>query len=366
MAATTDRLLNNLRIIGAIAGKDIVDAVKNKTTISIILGVLMLMISSQALPLLLRLQTTQRAIFYDQGESKILNDMKRSKDFSLRQANSLEALMTAIREDSGGLLGFAIAQDFDQQTSKEGLITLEGYIAQWVSDADEETAISFFEKQLTTVSESEIHISIDTNRLYPIPTSDGYPFMVSLSAVLAVLSIGTLLTPHLITEEKEKHTMDLLRVSPASHPQVVLGKAIAGTFYVLTAGAVVFTINQSMIFNWGIAISFLIIGALFTVSLGLLMGTIFENPTNLNMWLALITILLMVPVFLSQTMRASLPIALRTIMQNLPSVAMSRLVRSSFSSAPLMDSTWIDLGLLVGPTILLLVLVVMQVRRMDR
>jgi ABC-2 type transport system permease protein len=366
MALPKGRLLDNLRIIGTIAGKDIIDAVKNKTTISIIFGVLMLMISSQALPLLLRLQSSHRAVFYDLGESTILNDIEKSRDFSLRQVDSLEALKTAIREDSGGLLGFVSPQDFDQQTRKEGIINLAVYIAHWVSDADEESSISFFEDQLSKVSESEIHISIDMNRLYPTPTSDGYPFMVSLSAVLAVLSIGTLLTPHLITEEKEKHTMDLLRVSPASHTQVVLGKAIAGAFYVLTAGVVVFIINRSLIFNWGIAFSILIVGALFTVSLGMLMGTIFENPTNLNMWLALIVIALMVPVFLSQTIPASFPIALKTIMQNMPSVAMTRLVRFSFSSTPLTSSTWTDLGLLVGPTILLLVLVIWQVRRMDR
>jgi ABC-2 type transport system permease protein len=366
MAPTKGSLMDNLRIIGAIAGKDIVDAVKNKTTISIIFGVVLLMLSSQALPLLLKLQSTHRAVFFDPGGSALLTDLKKSREFSLRQVDSLEVLKTAIREDSDILLGLVIPQNFDEQAEIETIVELEGYIIHWIPGEDLESAVSFFEEQLSNVSGTEIQISTDENLLYPMPTSDGYPFMVAMSVVLAVLSIGTLLTPYLITEEKEKHTMDLLRVSPASNPQVVIGKAITGTFYVLTAGAVVFAINQSLIVQWGLAIFILIIGALFTVSLGMLMGTIFDNPTNMNVWLGLVIIVLMVPVFVSHTMGASLPGALETIIQNFPTAAMTRLVRFSFSSASLTNSTWTDFGLLVVPALVLLALVIWQVKRMDR
>jgi len=45
-----------------------------------------------------------------------------------------------------------------------------------------------------------------------------------------------------MVEEKEKHTMEALLVSPASYSQIVLGKTIAGIFYCLTAAAVVWSL----------------------------------------------------------------------------------------------------------------------------
>jgi hypothetical protein len=51
--AVKDRLRANLRILWAIASKDITDAIQNKTTLSIMLGVGLMMLTGMALPLLL-------------------------------------------------------------------------------------------------------------------------------------------------------------------------------------------------------------------------------------------------------------------------------------------------------------------------
>jgi ABC-2 type transport system permease protein len=61
-------------------------------------------------------------------------------------------------------------------------------------------------------------------------------------AVTIMLTMGILLVPTLMLEEKQTRTMDALLVSPASISQVVIGKAIAGFFYILVTAAIVYLI----------------------------------------------------------------------------------------------------------------------------
>ncbi|NIV39073.1 MAG: hypothetical protein GWN58_59555, partial [Anaerolineae bacterium] len=67
MNNTRTNARERMRIIWAIAAKDIVDAIKNKTVITIVLGMATMMLSVQAFPLLLKLSATPRAIVYDAG-----------------------------------------------------------------------------------------------------------------------------------------------------------------------------------------------------------------------------------------------------------------------------------------------------------
>ena len=46
-------------------------------------------------------------------------------------------------------------------------------------------------------------------------------------------------------------TLEALLVSPASAGQVVLGKALAGSFYVLLGGGLFFGLNWAAVTNWG-------------------------------------------------------------------------------------------------------------------
>jgi hypothetical protein len=56
-----------VRIVWAIAAKDIVDALKNRTILSVVLRMATLMFSAQAFPALLKLSATPRAVVYDAG-----------------------------------------------------------------------------------------------------------------------------------------------------------------------------------------------------------------------------------------------------------------------------------------------------------
>jgi ABC-2 type transport system permease protein len=360
------RWVEGLRIIWAIAAKDIVDAIKNKTTISVILGIGMMVVSSQALPLLLRINPTPTAVIYDAGESGLIDEMAKKKEFRLREVPSQQLLEKAVVEASETQLGLILPADFRQILQTEGRVDLDGFAAHWAKPSEVIELVEFFERQVGDLVGAPVRIDHESNLVYPEPDSEGQLFMISISLVLAINIIGVFLVPYLMLEEKEKHTMEALLVSPASYGQMVLGKAIAGSFYCLTAAVVVLAFNLSMITQWGTALLAVLCGSLFAVAVGLLLGTLFDNPGTMNLWVSLVIFVLIASMFLEQIVGSSWPPIIRTLIPWLPTVAMSNVTRISFSDSTPLNLLLPNLGVMLGATILLLVMVVWKVRRMDR
>jgi ABC-2 type transport system permease protein len=358
-------LRGHVRIIGAIAAKDILDAIKNKTTVSVILGVAVLMLSSQAMPLIVKVSSVHRVVVYDAGESRLVPELKKNRQLRLIKASSQQEMEEILGEASGAMLGLALPADFDQALESDRPPELSGYFAHWVSRSDAIEEQAFFEAQLTELAGGPVRVNIEGNVVYPQPDSDGQPYMFSTVLVVAIITISAFLVPYLMIEEKETKTMDALLVSPASIGQVVIGKAIAGLVYGLAAAGVVIAFNQALVVHWGLVILAAFCGASFAVAIGLLLGSIFDNPQNMSLWVSLIFIVLLMPVFLAMT-RLNLPGILRTIMPWIPSAALAQVFRISFSGSVPLDQVLSNLGIVVGSAMLLLVAVVRIVRRSDR
>ena len=159
--------------------------------------------------------------------------------------------------------------------------------------------------------------------------------------------------------------MDTLLISPASVRQVVLGKALAGLFYVLTAVLAAFVFNWTFVVNWGLAIVAVLCGALLSVGLGLMLGIFFENKPLLNTWVMILLQPLLIPVFLSM-IDPILPEALRTALPWVPTVALSMLFRISLTSGATLAQVMTHLGVVLASVVLVLAVVVWKVRRVDR
>ncbi len=356
----------SMRIIWAIAAKDIVDAIKNKTTISIMIGIGMVMLSSQALPLLLSIKPTPTAVIYDAGESGLIDELAKVKDLRLREVPSQEMMEKVLTEANDTQLGLILPADLNQILRLGGSVDLDGFAAHWAKSSEVLKLVEFFEGQLGELVGAPVHIDYVDNLVYPNPDSGGQLTMISLTLVLAINIIGIFLVPYLILEEKEKHTIEALLVSPASYGQMVLGKAIAGSFYCLTAAAVVFALNLSRFNQWGIAFLAAICGSLFAVGVGLLLGTIFENPGTMNLWVSLVILVLIASVFLEQFEGSNWPAIIQTLIPLFPTVALSSVTRISFSDVTPLNLLLPNLGVILGASICLLILVVWKVRRMDR
>jgi len=167
-------------------------------------------------------------------------------------------------------------------------------------------------------------------------------------------------------EEKETHTMDVLLVSPANISQVVVGKALAGLVYGLAAGGTVLAFNQALVVHWGVAILATICGTLFAVAVGLLMGSIFDNPGSMNLWFGVVITVLMMPVLLNVMKAPSWPKIMTTIMSYIPTVALARVYGVSFSGSAPLAQVLSNLGVVVGSSMVVLATVVRKIRQADR
>lgn len=359
-------LMEWIRIVVSIASKDILDAFKNRLTISIILGVGMIVLSGQLLPLVVKLQPEQRAYVFDKSGSTFVQENRQGDGFRLVPIPSLETMQEQVAAASSDSIGLVLPADFPERIAGQDPLELQVYYAHAMRGKPVRESVAFFTEQLSEILEQEVDLIWEGNVVYPSLKSGGHPFMVGISLVVAILTIGMALVPLLMIEEKERHTMEALLVSPASYGQIVAGKAVSGLFYCFVAVAVVYTLNARLLANGWLALLAVLASALFTVSLGLLFGVLFEQQASMNMVMGLTLMFLMVPVILAATSIANYPPLLQTILPWLPSVAMVEFFSASFSQTLDGGTLLFNLSILVGTALLLLALVTARVRRMDR
>ena len=359
-------LRESTRITLAIAAKDIADAIKNKTTLSIMLGVAVMMLSGLALPLLLGLRRIPTAVVYDPAKSTLIRGLTARSEFRLRLAASQEDLESTVAGSPELMLGIVIPAGFQQAEGSGGEIEMDGYFTHWANPDKVAGLVAFFEEELSRASWQTVRINVEGHALYPSSDLGLQPSLLAMNLTILLLVVGLALVPHLLIEEKETHTFDALLVSPARFSQVVAGKALAGMFYCLCAAVVVFLFSTRWIVHWEIAALAFLLGAVFAVAVGLLMGILSENPTTINLWMGLLLLLLVVPMLLVELASAKLPALVQAILPWTPSVAMAKLVGFSMVGAVPAADIWSNAGILAVESLVVYALVVWRVRRSDR
>jgi len=362
MNTITRKFGDNLRIIWAIAAKDIVDALKNKTTLINIIIVFLMMVAYKWLPNLVK-QDDTFLVVYDAGDSRLLTQLENHPQFNPLRATSMQAFEGYMDDLDVWDLGLVIPADYDQTVDSGGQPVLDGFVL-WSNRSAANKLRSDYEQQLSELAGQPIGIDIK-GTVYPPPDSMGPIRMASVTFVITILFMGTLVVPHLMLEEKQTKTLDALLVSPASIGQAVVGKALAGLFYVLMATVVVFVFHFDFVVNWGLAILAFFCGTLFAVGLGLLLGVMLENRQQMMLWTWVISPPLLIPVFLSG-LDPILPEVLRTLIPWIPTVALAILFRFSFSSGAVLFQILTHLTVVLGSGVVVLALVVWKVRRSDR
>lgn len=120
------------------------------------------------------------------------------------------------------------------------------------------------------------------------PPADSSPFdTTTLNTVYPVVAMmfslytALFLAPTLLIEEKEKKTIRMLMLSPASFTDIVLGKSLVALGYqlLLTFALFVFIVLGERTSNIVLLVPFLLLGSVLYLALGLLLGCIFKTAT---------------------------------------------------------------------------------------
>lgn len=315
------------RVVLTLAAKDIVDAFKNKTTLTMILGLVMMMVSVEALPLLLKLDDRPRIAIYDGARTGLADELRQLRTVQVLELRTEADALAAAREASGPLTAVSLPAHWSESS---GALSIEGYFGHWLQPQTQAALRREAEEVLTAVTQRPITIQAHT--VYPTLENGGHSLMVSLGLVLAIMLITSIVVPYLILDEKTTQTLALLRVSPASTTQILLGKGFAGVFLGLLAAAVLLGFNLAMVNLWGLMLLAVLAAVFVGVGLGLLVGAWVENEGAVQMWAGSLVIVLMFPLMLAFAPNNPLPAWLQRVMAWLPSAAAFDLMRLSFGN----------------------------------
>ncbi|MCP4284138.1 MAG: ABC transporter permease [Gammaproteobacteria bacterium] len=358
--------MDNLYIIWTIASKDIVDALRNKLILSLILGMGFMLLMPKLMELMFVSPATP-VLVYDPGESRLTAELEKGDQVRVRQARSLTEVEQIIGSMGFGLgveFGLAVPEDFDQTLEAGGQLELDGYVA-WANRMKADQFKTDFEMLTEELMGQPVGINLEGNTVYPPSDSGLWLLMITITPVTVILMMGISLVPTLLFEEKQTKTMSALLVSPASISQVVVGKALAGLFYVIVSAGVVFVINWAGVVHWEVALLFVLGIGVFGVGVGLVLGSFFERQQDVT-GLTMLLLVVFIGALFVDMLGLDIPVVVQAMLPWVPSVALAKIIRFVFLESTPWVQVWTNLGSVLGISILLYGVVIWKIRREDQ
>ncbi len=355
----------NLRVIGTIASKDLLDAFKNRNILSLMFSVFMMVGLYRFLPEFESGETPPRLVVYDQGNSQWITQWDADTNYDLVATASMGEMERYVADRDFIVLGLVLPEDFDRRIESGESVTLDAYVIHWASDEAAGSIRSYFEGTLGNDLGQDVHLDLEGHTLYTRIDSGGYAFLTSLTVLLALSMGGMYIVPHLIFEEKQTRTLDSLMVSPATQLEILIAKVITGGTIAVLAGLLTFCINAALVTQWWAAILACLSGALFFVAVGLLVGTAMETKQQMTLWGFLLMFAMLIPALLV-TLGSFLKAGILTLLRLTPSVTLINLVRAAFTNpVPMQPLVW-NSALLLGWVAVLYIIILVILRRKDR
>ncbi|HEY46424.1 MAG TPA: ABC transporter permease [Anaerolineae bacterium] len=361
MSAITRNFMDNIYMAWAIGSKDIVDALKNKNTRTNIALLVFIVVffywSSTPRPFDKKIDVA----IYDEGHSSLTDLPTQLGDgysFRFYEVSSLQEMERMMGYKQ---LGIVVPSDFDRTLEAGGEPELSGYIL-WVHRTRVPDLELKYSDKFSELLGQPVRVEIGEN--FVIPQPDVETSTVQFTILFAVFWMAISIVPHLMMEEKQTRTMEALLVSPASAGQVVMGKALAGAFYILLSGGLFFALHWAYVTHWGLALLAFLCTALFSIAVALALGVFIKSPQQVRLWMFPIVAVLLVPAFFAS--EPNLAVNLKAIFSWLPTTAMVEMVQFSFSSHAPLSQLLKNLALALGSTALVFAIVIWKIQRADR
>jgi ABC-2 type transport system permease protein len=360
---TTQTIGDNLNIIWAIFSKDVVDALKNRVVVSMIIMLTIVLLVPKLLPYIFN-QTQTVLPVYVMGDSPMITGLKNTPDLLVQELHSEQELKLALCSAIYPEIGLVLPADFDQVIGSGEQVEFQGFVC-WSKRHQVSAVQPKLEELLSQSLGSKVNIDVKGNIGYPPTDGVLYISLATVNSIVLILMIGMFLVPSLILEEKETKTMQALLVSPASIAQVVTGKALAGLFYILVSAILMFLISWMDVIHWDMVLLFVIGSGIFSVAVGLLLGSLFEKQQDLVGWMTAL-LLILVGAVLIKALGVELPYLVRSILPWVPSVALAEIYRAALSETISAIQIWTNFGIVLAVSLLLYVIVIYKLQRSDR
>jgi ABC-2 type transport system permease protein len=317
-----------IRVILAITRKDLLDAIRNKNFLAVILPALFVVIMYRFLPAMLINDRKPMIRVVEPAQESILLTLEESENYRIRTYPDLEGLRTALANEERTEFGIHFPDNFQEVLAGGEGVELQGFVLEVFPERQVLAAVADLESELSHLFEQPIRLQLEGVSIGV--ESYGVTVLTSLALTFVVLMVGIVGLPHLMLEEKESKTLDAMLVSPASNVDIILAKGLTGMFYTV----IVFGISTLAFYNvfshwWLLAISG-VFGSGIGIILGIGLGLLVESRQQLSIFAWVILVPLFIPMFLV-VIDDLVPEIWVSLLSWLPSTALMRLIRTSMA-----------------------------------
>jgi ABC-2 type transport system permease protein len=363
----------HIRSILAVARKDALDILLNKTTLFLLLTPILLSLVFYMITALIGSHNTT-ILVYNPGQSGVVQVVSASfSDSQVVQANSAADVAAAFgpngaHKNSSYAIGMVIPANFDANLRAGKHLPLSLFI-----NGDDvgtqqsllvQTAINNYARSVatpqppirlatTTINPpSDMNIGVDVGRIYAV------------TALLVSFLVGTSLIPTLLIEEKEKKTMRMLMVSPASFTDVILGKLLVVLVYQLVLSGVVLAIEGGYTGQISLVLLYTLLGSCFGLALGLLFGSIFQTASAAGAVGGIVSFIYILPGLFVGLLGQLLGNGFVTqLIKILPTYYIADGAYNAIENLGSFSGNLLDISVTLGSTIILLMIAVWALRR---
>ena len=297
----------HLRTTLAIARKDALDILLNKATVVMLLTPVLLTVFFAVLSGLLGSKPARLLVYNPQlsGVSQAVSStLARSQ---IVVASSPQEVSSAFAPDRNTpyALGLVVPPGFDESLQRGEHPRLVLYLnGNELNDMQRQAVVHALNDYASALAHPQPPAEITLTTLHASASTfnpDLGTFYVVM-ALLTSISVGISLVSNLLVEEKEKKTLRVLLVSPASLPDIVLGKLLVGLVYQFLLSLVVMVVLNGFVGNLPLVFLFVLLITSFGLALSLLAGSIFRTTSGLGGFLGVVSLLFVIPAVFSSSL----------------------------------------------------------------
>ena len=364
----------HIRSILAIARKDALDILLNKATLTVMLTPIFLAVLFVVIGGLLGGHTTN-ALVYNPARSGVEQVVDSAfSDIKVTYTNSPADVTAAFGPDGSHknttyALGLVVPIDFDANLRSGAHPQLNLYVdGGQINNQQRQLLLSALADYSRSVANPQPPATITVATVNPPSPSNNalqdIGVIYSAAVLLSSFLVGTSLVPGLLAEEKEKKTLRMLMVAPASFADVVAAKLLVGLVYQLLLALLALTIKGGFAGQVPLLLLFALLGSIFSVSLGLLIGSFFQTTTSAGAFSGMMSFIYILPIFFvgpfAQLLGSS---SFAQAIKALPTYYLADGATNAIQSQSTFSGTVLDTGIVLAFIVVLFLVAVWSLRR---
>jgi ABC-2 type transport system permease protein len=344
----------NVQIVSAITRKDVVDAIRHRYLLTVLVTPLFVALLFRVLLPGVNDNKFLTIVVHDAGSSGLITELRKTPQISVVLANSADTTGSEVEriKATGGL---AVPAGFDADLAANKQPQLTVYVNNQKTIFEQAAFRRLLDQLVRTFAKQPeparlVWVDVDKEANDKALGTRLDQILLPLLLILTFGMTGAFVVPLLIVEEKEKRTLDFLLSSPASLNEIIAGKALTGVVYTLLIAGLLLGINRQSIQNWPMTALTILVGLLFVVGVGLVIGSVLKNTMQVNTWASLILILLIAPSFPSIGITGWFDKVMRLI----PTYYLSEALKLSMAGT-VSSQLWMYLAVLLACTVVVFI-----------